>query len=364
MIYKLPQTDDFHSITIDKIPLIDLRSPIEYASGAFENSINLPLMSDEERHLVGICYKQKGNEKAVELGHELVSGDIKKARVDACIQFIQENPDTHIYCFRGGQRSEIMQKWLAEAGHVVPKLKGGYKAYRSYLMESTIEISDKQNIVILGGRTGSGKTLLLNKIENSIDLEGLANHRGSSFGNFSTPQPTQINFESLLSVDMIAHQEKGYSTLVLEDESKNVGRCFIPNEMYANMENSSVILLEEGLDRRVEITYDEYVIASQKEYLENEPDNPNAWIEQMQNSFTRILKRLGGEKHLELSGALESAWKYQLSSGDTARHKEWISSLLGEYYDPMYDYQIEKKRERVVFSGNEKDVFDFVSRNH
>ena len=317
-------------------------------------------MSDEERHEVGICYKQKGNEKAVELGHSLVNGEVKESRVNACLEFIQNNPNTHIYCFRGGQRSQIIQSWIDEAGVSVPRLKGGYKAFRAYLMESTTKIARNQNIVILAGRTGSGKTIVLNKMSNSIDLEGLAHHRGSSFGNFATKQPTQIDFESALSYDMIRHDHGDYSSLVLEDESKNIGRCFIPNEMYQEMQSSDVVLLEQGIDRRIEITYDEYVLASQAEYSVVYPDDPEAWMNYMRESFKKISRRLGGDRYKKFSEILESAWTYQLSTADASRHKEWIVMLLNDYYDPMYDYQILNKKDRIIFSGNESEIEDFL----
>ncbi len=319
-------------------------------------------MSNEERHEVGICYKQKGNEKAVELGHSLVNGDVKERRVNACLEFIGNNPNTHIYCFRGGQRSQIMQSWIDEAGVSVPRLKGGYKAFRAYLMKSTMEIAQNQNIVILAGRTGSGKTIVLNKMSNSIDLEGLAHHRGSSFGNFATKQPTQIDFESALAYDMIRHDHGGYSSLVLEDESKNIGRCFIPNEMYQEMQGSDVVLLEQSIDRRIEITYDEYVLASQAEYSVVYPDDQEAWINYMRESFKKISRRLGGERYKKFSEILESAWDYQLSSTDASRHKEWIAILLNDYYDPMYDYQILNKKDRIIFSGNESEIKDFLDK--
>jgi tRNA 2-selenouridine synthase len=103
----LPLSDDFKSIVLNRTPLIDVRAPVEFANGAFPDAVNLPLMNDEERHLIGIRYKEEGNAAAVKLGHELVSGEIKEARIRAWSDLMASKPDAMLYCFRGGQRSKI-----------------------------------------------------------------------------------------------------------------------------------------------------------------------------------------------------------------------------------------------------------------
>ncbi|MEN8255915.1 MAG: tRNA 2-selenouridine(34) synthase MnmH, partial [Verrucomicrobiota bacterium] len=196
----LPTTKDFKRIVLDDIPLIDVRAPIEFESGAFPTAVNLPLMNNEERHLVGIRYKEKGNAAAVKLGHELVGGEVKQERIAAWAEQIKHRPDTMLYCFRGGQRSKISQQWIAEeTGTVIPRLEGGYKAFRNYLLEQLDPANQNPVPVILGGRTGTGKTILLQQLENAVDLEAIANHRGSSFGRFTTPQPCPIDFENSLA---------------------------------------------------------------------------------------------------------------------------------------------------------------------
>jgi len=129
------------------------------------------------------------------------------------------------------------------------------------------------------------------------------------------------------------------------------------------MQNSDVVLLEQSLERRIQITYDEYVLASQAEYALVHPDNPKAWMDYMRESFAKIYRRLGGDRHKKFSEILESAWSYQLSTGDASRHKEWIVMLLNDYYDPMYDYQIKNKKERILFAGGESDVLEYLSSN-
>ncbi len=358
----LPTTSNFRSIVSKKIPLIDVRAPVEFAKGAFPNTINLPLMNDEERHIVGIKYKQAGNAKAVELGHQLVSGKIKESRVNAWIEQIKAHPNSMIYCFRGGQRSQISQQWIKEAGYEITRLEGGYKAFRNYLIDINDTIIKNKKMIILGGHTGSGKTILLNRLKESIDLERLANHRGSSFGRYATPQPTQINFENSLAYALIEHDDAGYKRIILEDESRNIGRCYLPSAFFEQMSQSDVVLLESTLDERIDITYDEYIIASQKDYsqAQSEGIQEYSWIETMRFNFQRIKKRLGDKGYRELSAMLDSAWSHQEQTGDPTMHKEWIKRLLQEYYDPMYAYQIEKKSDRIIFRGSADEIYDYL----
>ncbi len=359
----LPLTDDFRSIVLEGRPLIDVRAPVEFEKGAFPTSTNLPLMNDEERRLVGIRYKEAGNSEAVKLGHELIRGEVKAQRVQAWKDFMRQHSDAYLYCFRGGQRSKISQEWLAEAGITVPRLKGGYKAFRRFLMEESERISDAAETIIIGGTTGSGKTLLIQKLDNAIDLEALANHRGSSFGRYTTPQPSQIDFEDRLAYALIRHENESHDRLIIEHESHNIGRVFIPKPVFDNLQQASLVILEAPIETRVQITFDEYVTASLAEY-ENQYGEEGAerWFEAMNANLQRIRKRLGSERFIHLTSILENAYKVQQISGRTEAHKEWVQILLEEYYDPMYYYQIEKSPIPVIFRGTEKEVLAFLKR--
>lgn len=359
---SLPLTDDFRAIVLDKRPLIDVRAPVEFEKGAFPTSTNLPLMNDEERHLIGIRYKEAGNDQAVKLGHELIQGKVKEERVQAWQEFMHQHPDAYLYCFRGGQRSKISQEWLAEAGINLPRLKGGYKAFRHYLMEESERISDEAETIIIGGRTGTGKTLLIHQLDNAIDLEGLANHRGSSFGRYTTPQPTQINFEDRLAYELIRHEDERHKQLVIEHESHNIGKLFIPKPVFDNLQQGSLVILEAAIETRVEIIFDEYVTAALLQYKKHHGDEGDqVWFDDMNASLDRIKKRLGSERYLSLKIILENAYKVQQVSGKTEAHKEWVQILLEEYYDPMYDYQIEKSPIPIIFRGNEKEILAFLN---
>lgn len=362
----LPTTNEFKKIVLENTPLIDVRAPSEFSQGAFENAVNLPLMNDNERHEVGICYKKKGSDEALKLGYNLVSGDVKKSRIEAWKNWLQKAPNSFIYCFRGGQRSQISQKWIfEELGLKIPRLDGGYKAFRRYLISESERLSDVINTIIIGGRTGSGKTILLHKINNMIDLEGLANHRGSAFGKFINPQPSQIDFENNLAFDLIRKVEKGYSTIVIEDEGKRIGSRNLPINIHSNFYKGKLIILETSIEKRVDNTFEEYVVASQEKYIEKRKNDCSIpeWIEVMRANILKIKKRLGDKKCFYVLDILNNAHEEQCKTGSREAHKEWIKFLLLKYYDPMYDYQIQKRADKVVFRGNEEEIIDFIAKN-
>ena len=357
---ELPQTDDFHSIVLNQTPLIDVRAPIEFAQGAFNSVTNLPLMNDHERQQVGLWYKEKGNAAAVELGHQLVSEQARAPRVEAWQDFIQQNPTALLYCFRGGMRSKISQQWLQDNGTNIVRLKGGYKAFRRYLidfLEQVPSLFASRGIqpIVLAGRTGAGKTLVVKQIENTIDLEGLAHHRGSSFGGHATPQPTQIDFENRLSMAFIKFLETGHKTLILEDEGRNIGSVNFSKEMFDFLKSGPHIIVETPLQERIDITLDEYVVEAQKEYPTLE-----AWTEFMLAALSRIQKRLGGERYQRVCQQFEAANQLQISTESIEGHRAWIESLLVEYYDPMYDYQMQKTDYPVLFKGSIQAVVEFI----
>ena len=357
---NLPLTDDFRAIVLENRPLIDVRAPVEFDKGAFPDAYNLPLLDDEERRLIGIRYKEAGNAEAVALGKVLIS-PVKSERVAKWKAFAQKNSDALLYCFRGGQRSQISQAWLGEVGIEIPRLKGGYKAFRNFLMHESERITATADTLIIGGRTGAGKTLLLHQLNNAIDLEGLANHRGSSFGRHITSQPAQIGFENALSYALIRHEARQHRHLVIEHESHNVGRVYIPKKVYENFEQGGLILLVTPLQQRTDITYDEYVVQALRAYEEHfGAAAEQRWFEDANRGIDRIKNRLGHERYRQIKTHFAAAFATQLRTGDTQGHKAWIELLLRDYYDPMYDYQINKSPIPVLFRGNKDEVLAFV----
>jgi len=351
-------TDNFEGIFTNKMPLLDVRAPIEFKQGAFPTAVNYPLMDDEQRKKVGICYKNYGKDAAIKLGNKLVSGEQRACKISDWLEHIEKNPLGYIYCFRGGLRSRTVQQWLAAEGIQYPLVKGGYKAMRNYLIQTLDELSESFNFIIIGGRTGTRKTDLITVSENAVDLEGRANHRGSSFGRRVGGQPTVINFENQIAIDLLKLKSR-YSTVFLEDEGVTIGSCSVPAPLRKQIKSSPLYLVEATIDERVENILSDYVLTLSDEYIM--ADQTQGWQtyrHAMFASLDRIKKRLGGERHCRLLKMMEIAFKTQSSFADSDLHRDWIKVLLSEYYDPMYDFQIEKKQLRV----QEVASWDIISR--
>lgn len=351
-------SDDYESLFLNDVPMIDTRAPVEFDQGAFPNSINLPLMSDDEREQVGTCYKRRGQDAAIELGHRLVSGELKQQRVDSWRQFAEQHPEGFIYCFRGGLRSHTSRQWMSEAGVDYPLIKGGYKAMRRFLIDLTEQQSAERPWLVLSGRTGTGKTRVLDRVPPSLDLEGLANHRGSSFGRRVTPQPRQINFENALAINLLKLKHSMSGCLMVEDESRLIGSLNLPLSLYEAMGQAPIAVLEEPMALRVAQVKADYVDDLSAEYISHlGPETGlQQYAEYMLASLARVKKRLGGERYLLISGQMQAAMDQHLLQGETELHAVWIEALLSQYYDPMYDYQLSKKQDRVLFRGNQTAV--------
>lgn len=351
-------TDNYLELFLNDTPLMDVRAPVEYQRGSFPTSLNAPLMNDDERHRVGICYKAKGQQQAIELGHQLVAGDIKAERIAAWKRFALQHPDGYLYCFRGGLRSRLTQQWLKDAGIDYPLVVGGYKALRRFLIDQLETLTQHTEFRILSGRTGTGKTRVLQQLPNPVDLEGLANHRGSSFGRHVTPQPSQIDFENALAVAMIkaCHQHSG--PVYLEDESRLIGRCSLPDTFRQRMAGADLMILERPLAERIAIIREDYVERMLSEYCERDGDDAgwSNFSDYLLSALDRIRKRLGGVRHRQLRQTLEDALQQQRMHGDLGGHDAWIETLLTDYYDPMYDYQLDQKQGRVVVQGGPEEI--------
>lgn len=357
-----PQTDDFLSLFLQDTPMIDTRAPVEFAKGAFPGAVNLPLMSDAERAQVGTCYKQQGQDAAIELGHQLVQGEVKAERVNAWLEFAREHPGGYLYCFRGGLRSQICQQWLSEAGCEYPRITGGYKAMRRFLIEQTEQITGQHPLLLLAGHTGSAKTDLLYKVPQSVDLEGAANHLGSSFGRRVQGQPAQIDFENRVAIDLLRrHHADAHTPILLEDESFLIGRCVLPEPLKEAMAQAPVVQLEVDLEERVEHTHRNYILRKQQEWQAHAGEEAGfeGFSEDLRSSLKRIRKRLGGARYADISAILEQAIEAH-RRGDLDVHRVWIRQLLENYYDPMYQYQLGKTQSRVVFKGGPEEVLQYL----
>lgn len=320
------------------LALIDLRSELEFAQGALPISVNMPIMMQKERHEVGICYKEQGVAAAIALGHRLVN-PFREERIEAWRAFLAKVPvDAQvIFCWRGGMRSDIAQKWLAEKGLAVPRIDGGYKAVRQILRA---EIERDRPLMVLGGLTGSGKTALLHSLPwASVDLEGAAQHRGSAFGAVLDRQPiAQASFENLVGLQLVRTPKLA----LVEDESRQLGQLTIPEIFYQRMQKAPMIWVEDPFSQRVERIYLEYIAQPLLRGFDH------AVLSCIFQKGLLSLKRRLDRDYSRLHKALEAAFQ---QPEEAELHKIWIADLLKTYYDPRYLFAIEKYPRQIAFRG-------------
>ncbi|HFZ8993835.1 TPA: tRNA 2-selenouridine(34) synthase MnmH [Citrobacter freundii] len=349
---------DYRAILTAGTPLIDVRAPVEFAQGAMPSAINLPLMNDEERAAVGTCYKRQGADAALTLGHRLVSGELRQQRMEAWRQACQRNPQGYVCCARGGQRSHIVQQWLRESGVDYPLIEGGYKALRQAAIQAT-EALVQQPIILIGGCTGNGKTLLVRRQPFGIDLEGLAHHRGSSFGRTLNAQHQQATFENYLACELLQRsQDQETLRWVLEDEGHMIGANHLPECLRARMAQAPIAVVEDPFEIRLERLREEYFDSMYQAFIDayGLQQGWQEYSDYLHHGLFAIRRRLGLQRFAELEKTLDQALEEQQRTGATEPHFAWLVPLLNEYYDPMYRYQLEKKASKIVFRGPSEAV--------
>lgn len=315
---KLIHIDSF-LLQAGGIPIIDVRSPSEFNQGHIPGALNLPLLSDEDRVKVGIKYKQSGREEAILLGFDL-TGHKWSGFIKAALQLAPKRK-VLLHCWRGGMRSEIMAWALSLYGFDVWILEGGYKSYRRWaLSQFDLEFP----FLVLGGKTGSQKTEILQEMAQQghpvIDLEGLAQHQGSSFGSMNRlKQPTQEQFENELAY--LLFQYKGSKDIWVEDESRTIGKIVIPGNIWRQMQSAKVICIDKTENDRVDFLCRQYGIL-----------DPDFLIEATQ----RIGKRLGP---LQTKMAEEAIRQNRMA--------DFIRIVL-LYYDKAYHRCIERRAPETV----------------
>lgn len=355
----LQEIDDLRDLFLNDVPLLDVRAPVEFSEGAFPTARNHPLIGNEERHQIGITYKEHGQDAAIALGERLVSGENRRRRIAAWQGFLEQYPNAALYCFRGGMRSKISQRWLSEhTGIECPRVRGGYKAMRRFLLEQLAHDAAACKPVVIGGRTGVGKTRLLADYRTAIDLERLAHHRGSAFGHHPQPQPSQVDFENTLSIRLMKLLANGKHLFLVEDESRNIGSRHIPPVFFEQLSQAPIVLLEATLEERIDITLQEYVDDALAAFRASSGDGVGfkRWAAYLQAAIDRIRRRLGGERHAAVKQLLDTAITLHAERGDTDAHRAWIEFLLLHYYDGMYEYQLDRKRDRIVHQGDRESV--------
>lgn len=298
---------------------LDVRSEGEYNYGHIPHAINLPLFTNEERKMVGTAYKQQSKETAMLLGLDIVgkkmSGFVNE------IKPLVKNNKVYVHCWRGGMRSGSMA-WLFNLfGYEVYTLNGGYKSYRHTVLET---LGAEKKYLVLGGKTGSGKTAVLHQLramgEQVLDMEALASHKGSAFGMLGqAPQPSTEHFENMLHLQL--SQFDTNKRIWLEDESKKIGTVVLDNNFWARMSAAPLVYI--SIPQQVRVS------RLAKEYGVNH-------LEGLKQSLTNIRKRLGGLDWKEAMEALEQ------------QDFETAARITLNYYDKTYEYNLAQQKERVI----------------
>ena len=313
---ELIQIEHFISLSASH-PVIDVRSPSEFNQGHIPGALSIPLFDDLERKVVGTSYKKVNKEAAMYAGLKFAGKKLVELAKEG-EKKAGKNKTLLVHCWRGGMRSKSMA-WLFETvGITCYLLEGGYKSYRRYVHE---EFSRPIKLNVIGGRTGSGKTEILRHLkmdgEQIVDLEGLANHKGSAFGALGElPQPSTEQFENNLCKEL--SQLERSSDVWIEDESRNVGRCVIPGELYARMRKSKIIFLDIPREKRA--------LHLVKHYAEYDRKG-------LKECVLRIQKKLGGDRTKE---ALESI----------DREDYYNTAMLTlHYYDKAYMHSLDNNHD-------------------
>lgn len=311
------KTDSFISLSA-RHPIIDVRAPLEYQQGHIPGAINIPLFDDHERKVVGTAYKQENKESAMYAGLEFAGKKLVKLAKQG-ERVAGKNKTLLVHCWRGGMRSKSMV-WLFETmGITCYLLEGGYKSYRTFAREV---LAIQLNLLVIGGRTGSGKTAILHHMRNSgeqvIDLEGLAHHKGSAFGALGEQnQPTTEQFENELCREILPLDSKQVTWI--EDESRNVGKCVIPVELFTSMRAADIVFLDIPREQRAAHLVRDYAQYEQ---------------EDLRSCVLKIEKRLGGDRTRD---ALDSI----------AREDYFQTAMVTlHYYDKAYMFSLEKNHEK------------------
>jgi tRNA 2-selenouridine synthase len=308
-------------------------------------------LEDRERHLVGIAFKEQGQSAAINLAQELTAPH-QQRRIAAWRDLARTSSsgDAIVMCWRGGLRSLVACQRLAEVGVKTRQLRGGYKALRQVLLE---HLSDPPPCLVLTGLTGAGKTALIHELNRlpgagmrtrwALDLEEAAAHRGSAFGGDEAhPQPAQASFENMLALQ-VAEARRTTTTMLVEDESRMIGRLTLPSVVLKGIATSPVVILDEGLDVRSHNLFDEYLRAPLAAGIALKDLHAKA-----QKALASIRSRLDREAPV-IQGLMDKAFA---NGSEAEAHQLWIEALLVHYYDKRYRHGIARYPREVVFQGD------------
>ena len=338
------KSNDLKEFRKTKGLLIDVRSPEEYYKGHMPNSLNIPIFNNDERSIIGKKYKISGREIAVREGFKIIENKIdklikefiliKKNFLISTIDKFSNDKYIKIYCARGGMRSQSMHWLLEKFNYPCITLDGGYKTYRNWVLNT---FEDKQEIIVIGGKTGTRKTKILNKLKSLdyqiLDFESLANHRGSSFGGLGMiEQPTNEQYENLISEDLDKFNKLKF--IFVEAESPNIGKNRIPHELYKQMKNS----------KRIEIIRDERIRI--KELINTYSKYPK---NDLKESVLKISKRLGPQR--------------TKSAIDSIDNEDWenVCNSVLDYYDRCYEHDLKDKEDVIILNMEFRNDYEIIN---
>lgn len=326
------------ALKLKDVVFIDVRSPKEYKEDHVLNAINMPILTDEEREETGYIYKQVSHEQAKEMGLSYASYKLvdmyKEIR-----KIVVEGKKPVFYCFRGGMRSNSVANVMSTMGMKVYLINGGYKSYRKHVINYFEEFSDKHKFIVVHGHTGVGKTKILKQLEkenqNVIDLEAFAKNMGSAFGGIAYNEEivNQKRFESLIFEKLMSFDER---EIFVESESKRIGRVLVPENMFDRMENGRHVLVETTMKNRVNNIMEDYI--DEEDHQRNE---------KLCRAVGFIKKKLGNEKYNQIIDYI-----------NTKRYEEAVEELMINYYDPLYQYSIDKidSYDKIVMYEKEEEA--------
>ncbi len=313
---------EYKKLRHDECLFIDVRSPKEYKDATIQDAINLALFSDEQRAIIGTLYKHQSPLEAKRQGVQIVSEKLPELFDTIMNLKEQHNKRIVLFCARGGARSSSLALLLNGLGENIYYIKDGYKGYRKHILSELPSMSSDKTFVVLNGRTGVGKTKILEHLKelghDVLDLEKLASHRGSLLGSVGLEQqPSTKTFES-----RIYHTLKNSKSnfIFVEAESRRIGKLFIPEYIKKDMTNGIQLFLDASLDFRANILTDDYT------------KSPTSHDE-LKSALDNIRKYMGNEPIDRLQAQL-----------DENNYHEVAKTLMTDYYDPMYDHNINKHK--------------------
>lgn len=299
------------ALSLNDALFIDARTPKEFEEDHILGAVNVPLLDNQERHEIGIIYKQYSREKAIERGMELFP-----AKIPSIYEAVKDHKKKNIvvYCARGGMRSGIIASLLESIGFTVLQVEGGYKSFRHYLIDQLYNFPLKPKIICLYGLTCTGKTKLLEKLPNTLNLEELAQHRGSLYGGVWLKPHRQKKFENLLLQRLRELNHHDY--IFVEGESRKIGDAEIPSFLFKAMKRGTNILVQRDFANRVAAGVEEYFSSPEK-------------IQKMKSITPQLREIISNRRKQEIISFIENA-----------DYMEATKILLKEYYDVLYQHTL------------------------